>query len=54
MKFTQDLSIEKAVKIGENDNKFYFKVESTGALPPEEIVVTAMKILQGKLTSLQD
>ena len=44
-KFTEELGLEKAVKIGENDHKFYFTVETTGALPPAEIVVTAMKIL---------
>jgi DNA-directed RNA polymerase II subunit RPB3 len=39
IKFTQECGVEKAVKIGENDNKFIFTVESTGALPPEQIVI---------------
>ena len=54
VKFSQDQGVEKAVKIGEKDLKFMFTVESTGALPADEIVVTAMKILQNKLTTLQE
>jgi DNA-directed RNA polymerase II subunit RPB3 len=44
-KYTQECGLDKAVKIGENDFKFVFTVEATGAIPPEEIVITAMKIL---------
>lgn len=44
----------KAVFISENDVHFIFTVESTGALAPEEIVLRAFKILQGKLTFLKD
>jgi hypothetical protein len=32
--------------ISENDYKIIFKVESTGALEPEEIVMKSLKILQ--------
>ena len=46
--------IEIDPKISENDFKIIFTVESTGALQPDEIVVRAMKILQAKLTSLQE
>ena len=53
-KYTQDHGLEKAAKFSENDQKFLFTVESTGALPPDEIVVRGMKILQAKLTSLQE
>lgn len=54
IKYTEEHGIEKAVKIYENDFKIIFTVESTGALTPEEIVTRAMKILQAKLTSLQE
>ena len=51
-KYTENLGLEKAVKISENDYKFIFTVESTGALVVEYIVVESMKILQRKMTSL--
>ena len=54
VKYTQEEGIERGVKISENDYKFIFTVESTGALDPDEIVFRAMKILFDKLTSLQD
>jgi DNA-directed RNA polymerase II subunit RPB3 len=44
----------KAVVIKENDQRFKFTVESTGALPPEEIVMRAIKILQRKINELSD
>ena len=43
----------RSVQIGENDNRFIFTVESTGALPPEEIVLRALQILKGKLDFLK-
>lgn len=33
--------------------KFYFTVESSGALKPEEILLSAISVLQGKLGSIQ-
>lgn len=54
IKFTEDHGIEKAVNIAENPTKFLFIVESTGAMDPQDIVVSAMKILQAKLTSLSE
>lgn len=45
VKFSQDYEAETAVFIGEQDYKFNFIVESTGALTPNEIVVKAMQIL---------
>ena len=54
MKYTDELGVEKAVKIGENDYKFIFTVESTGALEVDYIISQSMKILQKKLTSLQE
>jgi DNA-directed RNA polymerase alpha subunit len=38
VKFTEDVGVEKAVKIGENDYKFIFTVESTGALEVDYII----------------
>lgn len=54
VKYAQEQGIERGVKIGENDFKFVFTVESTGALDPDEIVFRAMKLLHDKLGSLQD
>ncbi|KAI8896875.1 DNA-directed RNA polymerase [Globomyces pollinis-pini] len=34
-------------------NKFYFTVESTGALEPREIIITGLKILLAKLVQVQ-
>jgi hypothetical protein len=42
------------VVIGENDAKFIFTVEGTGALPPEDIVLRSIKILHAKLSFLSD
>ena len=53
-KYTQILGVEKAVKLSENDFKFIFTVESTGALDVEYIVEQSMKILQRKMTSLTE
>jgi DNA-directed RNA polymerase alpha subunit len=41
----------KAVYIGENDTKFNFSVESTGAMPPVDIVRRAFKILKQKINT---
>ena len=40
---------DKAVTLGEDDNKFYFTVEGTGALPPIDIVKKAFVILKDKI-----
>jgi DNA-directed RNA polymerase II subunit RPB3 len=54
-KFADELGLpSKSVQVNENDRKFLFTVESTGALPPEEIVVRSMKILQSKLDFLRE
>lgn len=37
-----------AIKVRGNNRKFLFKVESTGALEPEKIVMQACEILKGK------
>ena len=34
-------------------SKFYFKVEGTGAMDPKDIVLTALKMLQAKLSLVQ-
>ena len=47
VKFVQsDLGIERAIRIDENETKFTFIVESTGALPPDEIVLKAFAVLK--------
>ena len=40
---------DKSVLITEDDNKFIFIVESTGAIQPVEIVSRAMKVLKEKI-----
>jgi DNA-directed RNA polymerase subunit D len=37
-----------AIKVGHDATRFVFKVESSGAMPPEEIVDKAAKVLEGK------
>ena len=44
----------RAVTISEDDARFKFTVEGTGALPPEEVVIRAIKILQRKVNDLAD
>ncbi len=53
-RFAQAQGLERAVKIAERDDKFIFTVESTGVLPPEDIVQRALKILSDKLKALAD
>jgi hypothetical protein len=38
----KEAKIEKAVNLGEDDHKFYFTIEATGALPPKQIVKKAL------------
>ena len=54
VRFAQAEGLERAVKIGERDEKFVFTVESTGVLPPEEIVRRALEILMQKLKTLSE
>ena len=43
----------EAVKLGEDDGTYNFKVESTGALPPAEIVKRALSILKKKISDFE-
>lgn len=52
VRFAQSENLERAVKIGERDEKFVFTVESTGVMPPEDIVMRALSILKEKLREL--
>jgi DNA-directed RNA polymerase alpha subunit len=52
VRFAQAEGLERAVKIGERDEKFVFTVESTGVMPPEMIVTRALTILKDKLQEL--
>ena len=45
VRYGEAIKIDNPVKVGEDDHIFFFTVESTGALPPVQIVKTAMKIL---------
>jgi DNA-directed RNA polymerase alpha subunit len=54
-KYSREVGLPaKTVLIGENDDKFIFTVEGTGALSPEDIVLRSIKILHGKLSFLAD
>ena len=48
-RYAETFKLEKSVKITEDDHKYFFTVESTGSLPPFEIVRRALKILKVKL-----
>ena len=48
-RYTDGLKFDKAVSLKEDDHKFIFTVESTGALPPQEIVKKALRILKDKI-----
>lgn len=48
-RYTEAKGIDNAVKIAEDNHKFIFTVESTGALPPVDIVRKAMTILKQKI-----
>ena len=43
---------DNVARIDERDNCFYFTVESTGALQPEDIVLRAFNVLRQKLQML--
>lgn len=53
-RYTDTLSIEKAVRIDEQENKFNFIVESTGSLEPVDIVKRAFRILKDKISLFSD
>ncbi|VWU52566.1 DNA-directed RNA polymerase II subunit RPB3, putative [Hepatocystis sp. ex Piliocolobus tephrosceles] len=48
-----ELGYKDVIKIVYDENKFHFKVESVGSMPPEQIVEMAMEILEDKLRSLE-
>jgi DNA-directed RNA polymerase alpha subunit len=54
VRFAQAEGLERAVKVGERDEKFIFTVESTGVLTPEDIVSRALTILKEKLQGLAE
>ena len=47
-------NLERVVNMTERDEKFIFTVESTGVLPPEDIVKKAFMILKSKLNVLKE
>ena len=47
-------NVERAVTVGEKEEKFIFTVESTGVIPPEDIVKKALMILKNKLNVLKE
>ena len=53
-RYTDTLKIEKAVRIDEEESKFNFIVESTGALQPVDIVKRAFRILKEKINRFSE
>ena len=53
-RYTDRLNHNKAVKLKEDDHKFIFTVESTGALPAQEIVKKALRILDQKIVNFNN
>lgn len=49
----QTLSDEAAYNWEAKPNKFYYNVESSGALKPENIVIMGVAMLKDKLSNLQ-
>jgi DNA-directed RNA polymerase alpha subunit len=54
VRFAQAENLERAVEVGERDEKFIFTVESTGVLAPEDIVSRALTIFKDKLRVLSE
>jgi len=52
--FLYDKIEKKVIRPSEDETRFIFTVESTGALEPEVIVMEALKILKQKVNSLFD
>jgi len=45
--------VDPLVKISQKKHKFYFEVESTGSMKPEEIVRQALKEMNNKLYNVK-
>eukprot|EP00227_Mantoniella_beaufortii_P022202 CAMPEP_0197582834 /NCGR_PEP_ID=MMETSP1326-20131121/5933_1 /TAXON_ID=1155430 /ORGANISM="Genus nov. species nov., Strain RCC2288" /LENGTH=322 /DNA_ID=CAMNT_0043146971 /DNA_START=274 /DNA_END=1242 /DNA_ORIENTATION=+ len=54
LKKAEDMGKPGLVDIRAKQDSFWFTVESTGALKPEEIVINALKVLQRKLDITKD
>lgn len=48
-----NFSVEADYNWEAKPNKFFFNVESSGALRPENIVLMGVKVLKNKLSNLQ-
>ena len=54
VKYTQELGHERAITITETEDRFEYTIESTGSLPPEDIVLKAFTVLKQKLSMLKE
>jgi len=54
IKKLESFKVEKGVRIQAKKDRFLFKVETTGALKPEEIVISALNVLKDKLSGVYD
>ena len=50
-RYAESVKIDNAITITEDDQKFYFTIESTGAIPPVQIVKKAFVILKTKINN---
>ena len=53
VKYTKELELPNSIRIDERDDRFIFTVESTGALPPETIVLKAFEVLAEKVKTIK-
>lgn len=53
-RYTDSLKHNKAVTLKEDDHKYIFTIESTGCLPPQEIVKKALRILDQKINNFNN
>ena len=52
-KLAKKIEREDLIKISYKPDKFYFTVEATGSIPPEDIVYQGMDILERKLRDIE-
>jgi len=53
LKKCDNFGVPELVSVKQKDGRFIFTVESTGVLPPETIVLSALTTLKDKLIELQ-
>jgi len=54
IRYGESQKIDKAAWVGEDDSEFNFILESTGALPPTDILKKAFRILKQKIEAFNN